>query len=156
MTGRSSALAAVVALGALAWPAASGATSAPQYPGSKLSIAISRSARASSVVTVTFTGTNAQFTEGAPITSSLTAFVQSRSALPSCPASYDEEFNNFANLGGHSIIMIATNLNEGGQRPFRYRVKYGAGPARRIVVCAFSRVITDAAAYAQLRKTLRR
>src|SRR4051812_16407287 len=156
MTGRSTVLLALAAVGALAWPAASGGTSAPQYPASKLSISISKAARASSVVNVTFTGTNALFTEGAPITYSLAAFVQSRSALPSCPASYDEEFNNYVNLGGRSIIMIATNLNEGVQGPFRYKVKYRSGPTRRIVVCAYSRLITDDAAYAQLRKTLRR
>src|SRR3954454_4486071 len=145
-----------VALAVLAFPAATAATSAPQYPGSKLSISVPRTARASSIVTVTFTGTNALFTEGAPITYSLTAFVQSRSALPTCPASYSEELNNFANLGGRSIIMIATNLNEGTQGPFSYMVKYRSGPTRRIVVCAYSRLITDDAAHAQLRRTLRR
>src|SRR3954452_21665936 len=148
-------VAALVLISALASPSAIAAEStggpSPQYPGSRLSISISKAARASSVVTVTFKGTNAQFTEGAPISYALTAFVQARSALPKCPASYDEELNNFANLGGRSIIRIATNLNEGVQGPFSYKAKSRAGPARRIVVCAYSRLITDDAAYAQLR-----
>ena len=152
MTGRATIAA---ALAALAWPASAAAASSPQYPGSKLSISVPRTARASSVVTVTFSGTNAQFTEGAPITYGLTAFVQARSALPSCPASYNEELNNFANLGGRSIIQIAINLNEGVQGPFSYKVKYRAGPVRKIVICAYSRLITDDAAYAQKRVTLR-
>src|SRR4051812_30621982 len=122
------------ALIALALPAGAAATSAPQYPGSKLSISISKRARANSVVTVTFRGTNALFTEGAPITYTLTAFVQARSALPTCPASYSEELNNYANLAGRSIIQIATNLNEGTQGPFKYNVKYRSGPTRKIVV----------------------
>src|SRR4051812_9163463 len=136
-------VASLVLISALASPSAIAAEStggpAPQYPGPRLSISISKAARASSVVTVTFEGTNAQFTEGAPISYALTAFVQARSALPKCPASYDEELNNFANLGGRSIIRIATNLNEGVQGPFSYKVKYPPGPAPRLVVCAYSR-----------------
>jgi hypothetical protein len=140
---------------ALASPGAAMADAGTQYPDSHVSISMSRSARASSVVTVTFSGTNAVFTQGAPITYALDAFVQARSALPSCPASYGEELNNYANLGGRSIIKIATNLNEGVSGPFRFNVKYRSGPTRRIVVCAYSRLITDDAAHAQLRKTLR-
>jgi hypothetical protein len=126
-----------------------------QYPGSHLSISLSKRARANSVLTLTFGGRNALFTTGASITYSLAAFVQARADLPRCPASYGEELNNYANLGGRSIIRIATNLNEGTQGRFRFKVKYRSGRVRRIVVCAYSRLITDDAAYAQLRRTLR-
>ena len=146
----------VLAALTLALPASLMADAGTQYPGSHVSISISRTARANSIVTVTFRGTNAVFTQGAPITYALDAFVQARSALPSCPASYGEELNNYANLGGRSIIKIATGLNEGVSGPFRIPVKYRSGPTRRIVVCAYSRLITDDAAHAQLRKTLRR
>src|SRR5690348_14798134 len=100
----------LVAAGTLAWPAALMADAGTQYPASQLKISMSRSARANSIVTVTFSGTNAVFTQGAPITYALDAFVQARSALPACPASYNAELNNYANLAGRSIIKIATNL----------------------------------------------
>src|SRR4051794_18913390 len=141
MTG-SLRMALVVAAALVPAPAAFGAGStggsSSLYPGSKLAISLSKNARTNHAVTVTFSGTNVQFTQGAPITYSLVAFVQSRSALPSCAPSYDEEFNTFSNLGASSIIMIATNLNEGLQGPFKFHVKYRTGAVRRFVVCAYT------------------
>jgi hypothetical protein len=152
---RGSWVALLVTAQALVWTGVLHADAGTQYPASQLSVSVSRNARANSVVTVTFSGTNAVFTQGAPVTYTLDAFVQARSALPSCPASYGEELNNYANLAGRSIIRIATNLNEGVSGPFRFNVKYRSGTTRRIVICAYSRLITDDAAHAQLRKTLR-
>src|SRR5689334_3759749 len=74
-------------------PATSTGRSAPGYRHSKLKITLPRTARAGSILTVTFSGSNRRFTQGAPITYSLAAFVQKRSTLPKCPRSYDEEFN---------------------------------------------------------------
>lgn len=136
-------------------PAKSTGGPSAQYPQSRLSVSLPVTARAGSIVTVTFSGRNAAFTEGAPVTYTLEAFVQKRSVLPRCPASYSEELNNLINLGGSAIARFATNLNEGVSGPFRFRVKYRAGTIRRIVICAYSRLITDDAAYAQLRRTLR-
>ena len=153
---RAGVVAALVAGAALVWPAGLMADAGTQYPASQLKISVSPKARANSIVTVVFSGTNAVFTQGAPITYQLDAFVQARSALPTCPASYNAEFNNFANLAGRSIIHIATGLNEGVSGPFRFSVKYRSGTTRRIVICAYSRLITDDAAHAQLRRTLRR
>ena len=149
-------VAVLIGVQALLWPAGLMADAGTQYPASHLKISVSPRARANSIVTVTFSGTNAVFTQGAPITYQLDAFVQARSALPTCPASYDAEFNNYANLAGRSIVKIATNLNEGVSGPFRFSVKYRSGTTRRIVICAYSRLITDDAAHAQLRRTLRR
>jgi hypothetical protein len=148
----------VAAAGLLVHPATLPALStggpSAQYPQSRLSISMPTRARAGSIVTVTMSGTNAPFTEGAPIAYSLDVFVQKQSVLPSCPASYSEELNNLANLAGIAIVRIAINLNEGVSGPFRIPVKYQTGTIRRIVICAYSRLITDDAAYAQLRHTL--
>src|SRR3954466_5774172 len=136
-------------------PAQSTGGPSAQYPQSRLSISLPATARAGSIVTVTLAGTNAAFTEGAPITYSLEVFVQKRSVFPSCPASYGEEVNNLANLNGTAVVRIANGLNEGVSGPFRIPLKYRTGSIRRIVICAYSRLITDDAAYAELRRTLR-
>jgi len=149
------AVAALLLLPGSALPEKSTGGPSPQYPESRLSISLPKKARAGSIVTVTFAGRNATFTEGAPITYQLEAFVQKRSVLPTCPASYDAEFNNYINLSGTAIARIAIGLNEGVSGPFHFKVKYRAGNVRRIVICAYSRLITDDAAYAQLRRTLR-
>src|SRR5690349_4471312 len=103
-------VASLAALGPLvfasALPAKSTGGPAPGYPNSRLSISVPAKARAGSIVTVTFSGTNAAFTEGAPITYALEAFVQQRSVLPRCPRAFSDEFNNYIDLGGTTIGRI--------------------------------------------------
>jgi hypothetical protein len=146
---------AALLIDAAALPARSTGGPTAQYPDSRLAISMPATSRAGSLVTVTFAGRNAAFTQGADIDYQLEAFVQQRSVLPRCPLSYSEEFNNFLNVGGNAIGRIAIGLNEGPSGPFRFRVRYRSGPARRIVVCAYTRLITDDAAHAQLRHTMR-
>src|SRR3954468_12689817 len=148
-------VAAVFLMHPSALPAQSTGGPTAQYPQSRLSISLPANARAGAIVAVTLSGTNEPFTEGAPVTYTLEVFVQKRSVFPSCPASYAEEINNLANLSGAAVVRIASNLNEGVSGPFRIPVKYRTGSIRSIVICAYSRLITDDAAHAELRRTLR-
>lgn len=137
--------------------AASTGASAPDYPGSKLAISVSKTQRAGSLVSVTLSGTNALFDPSRPDTSTpytVNVFVQTRAVLASCPRSYEDQLNNVINLGSRNVYEIGNGYNLGRSGAFRFKVKYRSGAARRVVYCAYTRLITDDAAYAQLRQTL--
>jgi hypothetical protein len=123
---------------------------APAYPGSSLAIKLVGKPRAGDVVRVVVSGSNAPFNE---IPYQLDAFAQDGRVLPNCPRSFAEELQNEINLG---VSRIAQGLNEGAFGGFAIPLQFR--PARRIrnvVVCAYSRMITDDAAVSALGIRLR-
>ena len=118
---------------------------APSYPNSSLAIRLVGKPRAGNVVRVVVSGSNAPFEE---IAYQLDAFAQDGRVLPNCPRSFAEELQNEINLG---VSRIAQGLNEGAYGAFAIPLQFR--PARRIrnvVVCAYSRMITDDAAVSAL------
>lgn len=132
---------------------------APAYPNSTLAINLAGKPRAGKIVKVVVSGSNAPFEIGYPgsgdyLSYTLDAFAQNGKVLPNCPRSFSEELQNEINLG---IARIATGLTEGYYGPFSIPLRFQS--SRRvpnIVVCAYSRLITDDAAVSALGFKLRR
>jgi hypothetical protein len=126
---------------------------APSYPSSSLAISLAGKPRAGNVVRVVVSGSNAPFEAGYPgsgddIAYQLDAFAQNGKVLPNCPRSFAEELQNEVNLG---ISRIAQGLNEGYYGAFAIPLQFQVSPRiRNVVVCAYSRMITDDAAVSAL------
>jgi len=132
---------------------------APSYPNSSLAIKVAGNPRAGKVVRVVVSGSNAPFEAGYPgsgdyIAYQLDAFAQNGKVLPNCPRSFTEELQNEINLG---ISRIAQGFSEGYYGSFSLPIQFRTAPRiRNVVVCAYSRLITDDAAVSALGFTLRR
>lgn len=142
------------ALSAPALAARSTYQAAPAYPNTRLAIAVKGKPRAGAITTVVVSGWNERREisqgSGSFLDYSLELFVQDRRVLPSCPAAYGRELDNVINLGNRiSQIARGVNLGEGGR--FRVPVKYQSGSTRKVVFCAYTRVIIDDAAVSALR-----
>ena len=133
--------------------------SAPAYPNSKLAIDLVGHPRAGKVVKVVVRGSNDPFEIGYPgsgdyLAYQLEAFAQNGKVLPSCPRSFAEALQNSINLG---TARIAQGLPEGYYGGFSTPLAFKSSRrVRDIVVCAYSRMITDDAAVSALRFKLRR
>jgi hypothetical protein len=132
---------------------------APAYPNSRLAIDVAGKPRAGKVVRVTVSGWNAPFEysgftgNGDYIDYQLDAFAQNGKVLPNCPRSFSEELQNEVNLG---ISRIAQGLNEGPYGPFGIPLAFRTSTRiRNVVVCAYSRMISDDAAVSALGFKLR-
>ena len=132
---------------------------APAYPNSKLAIDVVGHPRAGKVVKVVVSGSNDPFEIGYPgsgdyLAYQLDAFAQNGKVLPNCPRSYAEELQNSINLG---VARIAQGLPEGYYGTFQTPLAFQSSRSvRNIVVCAYSRMITDDAAVSALGFKLRR
>ena len=74
--------------------------------------------------------------------------------LTNCPRTFTEELQNEINLG---IARIAQGFSEGYYGSFSLPIQFRTSPRiRNVVVCAYSRLITDDAAVSALGFTLRR
>src|SRR5215470_760607 len=130
---------------------------APSYPNSTLAIKVAGKPKAGKVVKVKVSGSNAPFEIGFPGSGSflayqLDAFAQNGNVLPNCPRSFAEELQNEINLG---ISRIAQGLNEGYFGTFAIPLQFQVSSrVRNVVVCAYSRLITDDAAVSALGFTL--
>jgi hypothetical protein len=126
---------------------------APSYPHSKLAIKVVGKPRAGRVVKIVVSGSNAPFEAGYPgsgdyISYQLDVFAQNGKVLPNCPRSFTEELQNEVNLG---IARIGQGLNEGFYGPFAIPIQFRTSPRiRNVVVCAYSRMISDDAAVSAL------
>ena len=131
---------------------------APAYPNSKLAIDVGGKPRAGKVVKTTISGSNSPFEAGFPgsgdyIAYQLDAFAQNGNVLPNCPRTFAEELQNEINLG---IARIAQGFTEGYYGGFQLPVRFQTSRrVRNIVVCAYSRLITDDAAVSALGFRLR-
>jgi hypothetical protein len=133
--------------------------SAPNYPNSKLKLSVPKSSRAGSVVTVTASGSNALFDPNNALASpsfTVDVFAQDPKVLPTCPVSYSEQLDNVINLGTDAIYQIIRAGNAGQQGNFKISRKYRAGATRRVLYCGYSRLITDDAAVAGYKVTLKK
>lgn len=132
---------------------------APSYPNSKLAIDVAGKPRAGRVAKVVVSGSNDPFEysgftgNGDYIDYQLDVFAQNGKVLPNCPRSFRAELQNEVNLG---ISRIAQGLNEGPYGPFSIPLAFRTGPRiRKVVVCAYSRMIDDDAAVSALGFKLR-
>jgi hypothetical protein len=131
---------------------------APAYPNSKLAIDVAGKPRAGQVVKVVVSGSNAPFEIGYPgsgdyIAYQLDVFAQNGKVVPNCPRSFTEELQNVINLG---VSDIATGFPEGYHGPFSTPIRFTTSPRiRKVVVCAYSRLIDDDAAVSALGFKLR-
>lgn len=132
---------------------------APAYPNSTLAIDLAGKPKAGKVVKVVVSGSNAPFEIGGPgsgeyLDYQLDVFAQNGKVLKNCPRSFAAELQNSINLG---VARIAQGLNEGKYGGFGYPIRFQSSTkVRHIVVCAYSRMITDDAAVSALGFTLRR
>jgi hypothetical protein len=133
---------------------------APAYPNSKLAIDVAGKPKAGRVAKVVVSGSNDPFVysgftgNGDYIDYQLDVFAQNGKVLPNCPRSFREELQNQVNLG---ISRIAQGLNEGPYGPFSIPLAFRTSPKiRKVVVCAYSRMIDDDAAVSALGFKLRR
>jgi hypothetical protein len=132
---------------------------APSYPNSSLAIKVLGKPRAGGIVKVVVSGNNAPFLysgatgEGDYIDYQLDAFAQNGKVLPNCPRSFMAELQNEVNLG---ISRVAQGLTEGPYGPFDHLIAFRTSPRiRKVVVCAYSRMIDDDAAVSALGFKLR-
>lgn len=131
---------------------------APAYPSSKLAIDLAGKPCAGKVVKVTVSGSNAPFEIGYPgsgdyLAYQLDVFAQNGKVVPNCPRSFTEELQNEINLG---VARIAHGFPEGYYGPFSTPIRFQtSGQVRNVVVCAYSRLIDDAAAVSALSFKLR-
>ena len=132
---------------------------APSYPNSKLAISLVGQPKAGKVVRVVVSGSNDPFEIGYPgsgdyLAYQLDAFAQNGKVLPNCPRSFAESLQNSINLG---TARIAQGLPEGYYGPFSTPLAFQSSrKIRDIVVCAYSRMITDDVVVSALRFKLRR
>ena len=73
--------------------------------------------------------------------------------VPNCPRSFSEELQNEINLG---VARIGQGLPEGYYGQFSTPIRFTtSGQVRNVVVCAYSRMITDDVAVSALGFKLR-
>jgi hypothetical protein len=148
-------IAAVTALGtalggAGASPALADGT-APAYPGSVVHVSVSGPLQAGKVLTITATGANtAQTALGGPaLDFGLDLIVVDPQILKGpCEVSEQKELTDITNVPDGGRLLNFDDLNEGSSGPFRISQPYepaGFGP---LLVCAYSKYVTDDAAYA--------
>lgn len=132
---------------------------APGYPNSRLAIDLAGRPRAGQVASVVVSGSNAPFELGYPgsgefLADQLDAFVQNAKIAPRCPRTFAEELQNQVNLGAS---RIGQGLSEGYRGAFRIPLRFRTSRSvRTVVICAYSRLVTDDAAVSALRFKLRR
>lgn len=132
---------------------------APGYPHSTLAIDLAGKPKAGKVVKVVVSGSNAPFEIGFPgsgeyLAYQLDAFAQNGKVLKNCPRSFAAELQNQIGLG---VARIAQGLSEGTYGGFRHALRFQSSrQIRHVVVCAYSRMVTDDAAVSALGLTLRR
>jgi hypothetical protein len=131
----------------------------PSYPNSTLAIVAEGKPRAGKIVKLTVSGYNAPFEIGFPgsgeyLSYTLDVFAQNGKVLPVCPRYFQDELQNQVNLG---IARIGQGLNEGYHGQFAIPIRFPTTRrVRNIVICAYSRMITDDAAVSALAIKLRR
>jgi hypothetical protein len=142
-------LTAAVGLGAAASAPADGTD--PAYPGSIVHVAVSGPLQAGKVLTITATGANTPQTSlgGPALDFGLELIVVDPSILKGpCEVSEQKELTDITDVPTGGRLLNFDDLNEGSGGPFTIRQPYepaGFGP---LMVCAYSKYVTDDAAYA--------
>jgi hypothetical protein len=126
---------------------------APDYPNTRLAIAVKGRPRAGAIATVVVSGSVEA--RDPPVAYEVDLFVQDPRVIKRCPASYDAQLDNVINLSDH-VARIGRGRNAGSGGAFRIPVKYQTGSTRRVLFCAYARFIVDDAAVAGLRHTFAR
>jgi hypothetical protein len=123
----------------------------PAYPGSVLHVSVSGPLQAGKVLTINASGSNvAQTALGGPaLDFGLEVIVIDPKILKGpCEVSEQKELTDITNVPNGGRLLNFDDLNEGSSGPFKVGQPYepaGFGP---LLVCAYSKYVTDDAAYA--------
>jgi hypothetical protein len=146
-------LGAITAFSALlaAGPARADGT-APDYPGSTLSVAVTGTLQADHAINIVATGSNVAQTQlgGPALDFGLDLFVVNPAVLPGpCDASENAELTAVTNVPSGGRLLTFEDLNEGASGPFDISTPFEPGGSGTLQVCAYSVYVTDDAAWAQ-------
>jgi hypothetical protein len=146
-------IAVAAALGVAQSAAADGTD--PAYPGSVLHVSIGRPRLAGRPITIHATGHNAPDNLDVHLGYGLDVVLVDPRRLPGpCKRAFEAEVTDITNNPGDGALLTFEDLNEGSFGPFNIPVRFttrGHGP---LLVCAYSRYVTDDAAYASTRVTV--
>jgi hypothetical protein len=121
----------------------------PAYPGSVVHVSVSGPLQAGKVLTITATGTNAADNQlGVPISYGLELIVVDPSILKGpCEVSEEKEISDITDVPNSGQLLNFSDLNEGQSGSFKITQPYEPGGFGPLLVCAYSKFVTDDAAY---------
>jgi hypothetical protein len=121
----------------------------PAYPGSVVHVAVSGPLQAGKALTITATGTNAADNQlGAPISYGLELIVVDPEIVKGpCEVSEEKEISDITDVPNGGQLLNFSDLNEGPSGSFKINQPYEPGGFGPLLVCAYSRFVTDDAAY---------
>jgi hypothetical protein len=127
----------------------SGLGTDPAYPGSVVHVSVSGPLQAGKVLTITATGTNAADNQlGVPISYGLELIVVDPEILKGpCEVSEEKEISDITNVPNGGQLLNFSDLNEGPSGSFKITQPYEPGGFGPLLVCAYSKFVTDDAAY---------
>jgi hypothetical protein len=124
----------------------------PAYPGSVLHVAVKGPRVAHRTLTIVATGHNAPDSLDVHVSYGLDVILVDPNRLHGpCRQSYQAELTDIINNPGDGLLLTYASLNEGVSGSFRIPLRFtprGHGP---MLVCAYSKYITDDAAHASTR-----
>jgi hypothetical protein len=152
-TGRALSIGAAAILGIVlallaASPARADGTD-PAYPGSVVHVSVSGPLQAGKVLTITAAGTNAADNQlGVPISYGLELIVVDPEILKGpCEVSEEKEISDITDVPNSGQLLNFSDLNEGPSGAFKITQPYEPGGFGPLLVCAYSKFVTDDAAY---------
>jgi hypothetical protein len=121
----------------------------PAYPGSVVHVSVSGPLQAGKVLTITATGTNAPDNQlGVPISYGLELIVVDPEILQGpCEVSEEKEISDITDVPNSGQLLNFSDLNEGQSGSFKITQPYEPGGFGPLLVCAYSKFVTDDAAY---------
>jgi hypothetical protein len=154
-------LAAVVCMplvaGVLAF--AAGAASAdgtdPAYPGSVLHMSVTGPLEPAKVLDIVASGSNAADSLDIHLDYGLDVILVDVSKLPGpCQQSYNAELTNITNNPDAGRLLTFEDLNEGSSGSFQITLPFTPGGSGTLLVCGYSRYVTDDAAWGSTQVTI--
>jgi len=125
----------------------------PAYPGSVLHVTTTGPRVANKVLTIVATGTNAPF--GTPIDYGLRVLLIDPTLLPGpCKQSFNAEETDWENNPQDGRLLTFADLNEGLSGPFTITLPITPGGPGRLLICAYTVLVTDDAAWASTEVTI--
>jgi hypothetical protein len=126
----------------------------PDYPGSLLHVTTTGSDVAGKLLTIVATGTNAP-SAVVPIDYGLRLFAINHKLLPEpCSQSFETEETISSDNPQASRLLTFEDLNEGLSGPFTISLPITPGAAGDLLICAYSVLVTDDAAWASTEVTI--
>jgi hypothetical protein len=130
-------------------PVATADGTAPDYPGSNVTVAVTGSKAAGQLIYIVASGSNKKTSLGTPINYGLYVILVNQKLLPGpCASSMETELNNISADQRAGRQLNFEQYNEGESGPFTIKVPYTPEGAGMLLVCAYSEYVTDDAAWA--------